>query len=147
MANQISKLLNNIVTVFEDIPLVNTIVFNDSDVIDLEKENIYPLVNIRLTTSTKNENDVLVNIDFEILNQRDFIPKSTPSKLMLDTNYIDNINICDSIGNRFILDYLKVQSDIFLNQYSEFTFVQKDERNALDGVKFNCIFLVRQNGI
>lgn len=149
MANQISKLLNHIVLTFDANPLVNTIVFKDDDVVDVEKENVYPLVNIRVLNSRPDLNEKLVYFEFEILNQRDFIPKSQPSKLMLDTNYIDNLNICESIASDFIIEYEKSHNDldIWIQEYSQFDFIRKDERNCLDGVKFDCTFLLHQNDI
>lgn len=149
MANQVSILLNHIVSVFEANPLVNTVCFRDDNVLDVEKENIYPLVNITLTSSQKLENSQKVVLDFGIYNQRDFIPKSQPSKLMLDTNYIDNIGIVDSIGNDFIMEYLKSHNDfnIFILEYTDFEYLAKDERSSLDGVTFQVTFELPQNSI
>jgi len=149
MANQISKLLLHVAGIFEDNSLVNTIVFKDDDVFDVEKENIYPLVSMALINSVKADDLVSISMSFEILNQRDYIPESTPSKLMLDTNYIDNINICDSIGNDFILEISKTHNDLDINteSYSEFEYIRKDERNCLDGVRFEVLFSMHQNDV
>jgi len=149
MANQVSKLLNHVVSIFDSNTLVHTIVFKDDNVVDVEKENIYPLVSMRILNSIKASDLVTINIEFEILNQRDKLPISTPSKLMLDTNYIDNLNICDSIGNEFILEITKSHNDLDINteEYSIFEYVQKDERNCLDGVKFDVTFSMHQNAI
>ena len=38
MSNKQSQLLTHIVSIFDAMPLVNTIVFKDDDVIDVEKE-------------------------------------------------------------------------------------------------------------
>jgi hypothetical protein len=46
MANQLSSLLKLVWTTFDEMPLVNTVVFKDDDVVDVEKENVYPLVSI-----------------------------------------------------------------------------------------------------
>lgn len=149
MANQTSQLLNHVVSVFDAMPLVNTIVFKDDDVIDVEKENIYPLVSMQLLNTVKQEDLILVTMLFEVLNQRDDIKKVTSSKLMSDTNYIDNIGIADSIGNNFILEILKSHNDLDVNviEYSSFDYIRKDERNCLDGVSFEVTFSMHQNGI
>jgi len=152
MANQLSNLLNEIVSVLETMPLVNTVVFKDDDAVDVEKENVYPLVSISLLTSPAPEtNQREYRLSFEVLNQRDDRKIPTPSKLMLDTNYIDNIGICDSIANNFILDFLKTHNDIDSgitdDSISEFTPVKKDERNCLDGIKFEATFYTHQNNI
>lgn len=152
MANQLSKLLNHIVSIFESNDLVNTIVFKDDDVLDVEKENIYPLVSLLLLPSPKPEQDLRAfSFSIEVLNQRDDLKVSTSSKLMSDTNYIDNIGITDSIANNFVMEILKTHNDLDINidedSISEFTPVKKDERNNLDGVKFELTFTMHQNNI
>lgn len=145
----ISILVNHVVSVFNLNPLVNTIILKDDDVKDVENKNFYPLVEIRIVESAKFENEQFYNLSFEILKQRDFIPKAKVSKLMTDTDFLDNIGICDSIGNHFILEYQKSHNNfnIMIDSYSDFEFIKKDERNGLDGVKFQVTFKVPQNGI
>ena len=152
MANQLSSLLNLVVDIFEAMPLVNTVVFKDDNVVDVEKENVYPLVSIFLLSSPAPEtNQREYRIAFEIFNQRDDRKIPTPSKLMLDTNYIDNIGICDSIANNFVLDFLKTHNDIDAGivdgTISDFEPVKKNERNCLDGIKFEATFYTHQNNI
>lgn len=152
MANQLSSLLKLVVDTFDEMPLVNTVVFKDDDVVDVEKENVYPLVSISLLTGPAPDlYEREYRIAFEIFNQRDDRKIPTPNKLMLDTNYIDNIGICDSIANNFILDFLKTHNDIDAgivdDSISEFEYIRKDERNCLDGVKFEATFYTHQNNI
>ena len=152
MANQLSNLLKQVVSVFESMPLVNTIVFKDDNVIDVEKENVYPLVSIVILPSPPSETNLReYKLGFEVYNQRDDRKLPTPSKLMLDTNFIDNIGICDSIANNFVLDFFKTHNDYDIgisdNSVSEFEIIKKDERNGLDGVKFEATFYIHQNNI
>lgn len=152
MSNKQSQLLTHIVSIFDAIPLVNTIVFKDDDVLDVEKENIYPLVSIVLLSSPAPFEDRReFRLGFEIVNQRDDRKVATPSKLMSDTNYIDNVGICDSIGNDFLMEILKTHNDLDINiiddGVSEFEPIRKDERNRLDGIKFEATFSMHQNGI
>lgn len=152
MANQLSNILKEVVSVFNSMPLVNTVVFKDDNVVDVEKENVYPLVSISLLSSPAPEMNLReFRLAFEVYNQRDDRKIPTPNKLMLDTNYIDNINICDTIANNFILDFFKRQNqyDIFISDdsVSEFEPVRKDERNCLDGIKFEATFFTHQNNI
>lgn len=152
MSNKKSILLNHIVSIYDAMPLVNTIVFKDDDVLDVEKENIYPLVSIQLLPSPPPFDDHReFSLGFEILNQRDDRKVSTPSKLMSDTNYIDNAGICDSIGNNFIMEVLKTHNDYDINivegSVTDFEPVKKDERNCLDGIKFEATFSMHQNSI
>ena len=152
MANQFSKVTNFIVGIFQDMPLVNTISLRDDDVIDVEKENVYPLVSIRLISSPAPQQNLReFRYSFEITNQRDDTKIATPSKLLTDTNYIDNVNICDSIGSNFLMEIMKAHNnfniDIVEDSVSEFEPIHKDERNCLDGIKFECTFLINQNAI
>ena len=152
MSNKQSQLLTHIVSIFDAMPLVNTIVFKDDDVLDVEKENIYPLVSIVLLSSPAPFEDRReFRLGFEILNQRDDRKTATHSKLMSDTNYIDNVGICDSIGNDFLMEILKTHNDFDINvvedSVSEFEPIRKDERNMLDGVRFEVTFSMHQNAI
>jgi len=152
MASQLSQVLTHIIEVYSTSPLVNTITFKDDDVIDVSKENIYPLVSFQLLSSPAPLQDLREFVfEFTILNQRDDAKIATPSKLLSDINYIDNIGIADSIANNFILEVIKSHNDLDINiveaSVSEFVPVRRDERNNLDGVKFNCTFSIHQNDI
>jgi hypothetical protein len=79
MANQLSVLLTFIEETFMADPLVNTVVFKDDDTIDVEKENIYPLVSITLLPSPRpDQNGRSYSLKFEVLNQRDDIKFIAP---------------------------------------------------------------------
>lgn len=152
MANQLSVLLNFVVGVFDADPLVNTIAFTDVDVIDVEKENIYPLVTLKLLPSPgPDQNFRAYALSVEVLNQRDDTKTPTPSKLLTDTNYVDNVGICDSIANNFIMEILKTHNDFDINiiedTITDFIPVKKGERNALDGITFESAFTIHQNDI
>ena len=152
MASQLSSLLKLVWNTFDEMPLVNTTVFKDDNVVDVEKENVYPLVSISLLTSPAPDlNAKEYRIAFEIFNQRDDRKIPTPNKLMLDTNYIDNIGICDTIANNFVLSFYKTHNDIDAgivdDSVSEFEPARKDERNCLDGIKFEATFYTHQNNI
>jgi hypothetical protein len=152
MANQFSILTIFIIDTFDAIPLVNTISLRDDDVIDTEKENVYPLVSIRqIASPAPGLNDRQFTYSFEITNQRDDTKKARTSKLLTDENYIDNMNICDTIGNNFVIEILKSHNDFNItivdDSVTEFVPIQKDERNSLDGVKFEATFLINQNNI
>ena len=152
MASQLSQVLTHIIEVYDAMPLVNTITVNFTDIIDESKENIYPLVNITLLASPSPLQDLREFVfEFTILNQRDDAKVATPSKLLSDINYIDNIGIADSIANNFILEVLKTHNVLDINivedSVSEFDPLKSDERNNLDGIKFNATFSIHQNDI
>ena len=150
MANQASVLLNFIIDTLQADSLVNTIVFKDDNVVDVEKENIYPLVSLQLLSSPSPFFDQRqYRLGFEIFNQRDDTKTATPSKLLVDTNYIDNVGITDSIGNNFIMEIQKNHNDFDIDivEVSNFIPIRKDERNNLDGWKFEVLFSMHQNNI
>lgn len=151
MANKASELLTHIVSIFDAMPLVNTISFRDDDIIDIEKENIYPLVSIRLIETPEQELDVFYEAaEITVLNQRDDSKLPTPSKLMLDTNYIDNVGICSTILNDFYLEIAKTHNslDIDIIEKSSISPISKyRERNFLDGKSQEFIFSMHQNNI
>jgi len=152
MASQLSQVLTHIIEVYDAMPLVNTITVNFTDIIDESKENIYPLVNITLLASPSPLQDLREFVfEFTILNQRDDAKVATTSKLLSDINYIDNIGIADSIANNFILEVLKTHNVLDINivedSVSEFDPLKSDERNNLDGIKFNATFSIHQNDI
>jgi len=152
MAYQINSVLDYTVSVFNAMPLVNTIILKDDDVIDVEKENIYPLVSINLQPSPAPDYYFRkYNLEIGIYNQRDDRKIATPSKLLTDTNYVDNIAICDTIANNFVMELMKSHNEfnILLNDgdVSDFEFIRKEERNRLDGVKFRISLLIKNNEI
>lgn len=152
MSNKFSIVTNYLVSIFEANSLVNTISLRDDDVVDVEKENVYPLVSMRLIESPAPQQNLReYTYLFEVLNQRDFQGKATPSKLLTDTNYIDNIGICDSIANDFLMEILKTHNDFNINvsddSISTFEPIRKDERNCLDGIRFEATFYINQNAI
>jgi len=117
----LSEVTNYIVNRFDQDEMVNTIALSDNSIIDTKKENIYPLVTISFNgTEIEEATDIaLKKYDFTIsvLQQRDSNRKVKPSKLMEETNWIDNMNECDSICTNFInyirrmeLDNLNVDS-------------------------------------
>ena len=103
-----SELTNYIVNRFDADEMVNTISLSDNNIIDTKKENIYPLVSISFN-GAEIEEDIPNGLAFKkydytisVLQQRDARKEMKPSKLMADTNWIDNMNECDSICTNFI---------------------------------------------
>jgi hypothetical protein len=73
------------------------------------------------------------------------------SKLLKNTNYIDNVGICDSIANNFLMEIIKSHNAFDINivedSITNFVPLKKDARNGLDGVRFECTFEMHQNDI
>jgi hypothetical protein len=115
----VSAITNYIINHFEQDGLVNTIALNDREIVDTKKENIFPIVTIIYKGT--NNNDELLNYDYTIyvLQQRDSNRQIKPSKLMEETNYLDNLNECESICNSFINYTRRLEIDTQINIQSE----------------------------
>lgn len=138
MANEISKLNNWIIDQYESDKLVNTISIVPTLELDLNKENIYPLVNIDMINSFIEEQVIIVIFNMTILQQRDKRPVKTDSKLLGDTNYLDNINETHSIAQRFI-NVLTMQNNdeqITIDTISTLKMLKEYKGGLLDGVQF-----------
>ena len=100
----VSTTTNYIVNLFAADELVNTIALTASGIIDTKKESIYPLVTIEYNGFEIDRDNALLKDDYTItiLQQRDARKVEQPSKLMEDTNYIDNLNECQSICVNFV---------------------------------------------
>lgn len=138
MANEISKLNDWIIAEYEKDNLVNTISIVPTLEIDLNKENVYPLVNVDMINSFVEEQVIIVIFNMTILQQRDTRPVKTDSKLLGDTNYIDNINETHSIAQRFI-NVLTMQNNeevIEIDTLSTLKILKEFRGGLLDGVQF-----------
>lgn len=136
--NELSLLNAFIIAEFAANNLVNTITVVGTGEIDLNKENIYPLVNIDVLNSEPLDDAIVVSYKMTIVLGRDIEPRKTDSKLLTDINYIDNLNEAHSIGVRFV-NVLRRQnndSNIELDDLGEFLML-KNWRSGLDGVQFD----------
>lgn len=135
--NELSLLQAFIIEHFQSNNLVNTISTVETEVMDANKENIYALVNLDLRGTDIQDDVVSVQYIITIVQMRDVRPQKTDSKLLGDTNYIDNLNETHSIAQRFI-NYLTRQNNdenIEIENLSTVT-ILKDWRHGLDGLQF-----------
>jgi len=143
----ISKITNYIVNQFQQDELVHTI---SLEAIDVKKENIYPLVALKYNGEDENEDGSLLYHDYtiHILQQRDSNRKMKPSKLLEETNWIDNLNECSSIANNFI-NYIR---RLEINENINVVTVSKKEPLSgfgganLDGFVFDITFSMPNTG-
>lgn len=135
---------NYILKTFQGDSLVNTVTFNDNDVIDGEKENLYPLVAIRLNTIVEEteSNLLLYNYKVVCLQKRYFSKIELPSKTMKDTNLIDNLAECESILINFLnkIQRLELNENINIQSKSELTPLFNYGGAGLDGFSLNIAF-------
>lgn len=146
--NEISKLNDFIIGRFELNPLVNTISIVPTFDMDANKENLYPLVNIDLRETDIQTDVFIVSYKITILQQRDVKPIKTNSKLLNDTNFIDNINETTSIAADFI-NYLRWKHNelvVEIQNLSTLDILKKFGQNGLDGVQFDIDLSIYNKG-
>jgi hypothetical protein len=137
--NETSLIYNWVIAQFQYNELVNTISIVPSSEMDTNKENIYPLVNIDLIDIDTQPDALIYNFTITIIQQRDIKPIKIDSKLLTNTNYIDNINETVSIANRFINVVEKQNNDVNIELASVSTqrVLKEWGRNLCDGVRFS----------
>ena len=146
--NEISKVRDFTVGLFDAMDLVNTVTTVKTNDMDLNKENIYPIVNIDMTSDTIETDAVLVSYTISILQQRDVTNKKTDSKLLIDTNVIDNVNETQTIAAKFI-NYLRWQNNalnIEIQSLGSLDSKQNFKGSGLDGFQFDIELSIFNSG-
>jgi len=146
--NESSLIYNFIIAEFDANDLVNTISIVPTAVIDTNKENIYPLVNIDLIDIETQTDYLIFNFTIIVIQQRDIKPIKLDSKLMTNTNYIDNINETVSIANRFInvIEKQNNDSNIELQSLSRLKVLKEWGTGICDGVRFDISLSIPNMG-
>lgn len=148
MANEISKMNDFVLDLFSSNLLVNSISIVPTIGLDLNKENIYPLVNVDMTNTEIEDQVITVFYTMTIINQRDKRPVKVDSKLLEDSNYIDNINETHSIAQRFI-NFLERQNNdeiIEIDTVSNLTILKEWRSGNCDGVQFTIQLTIPNRG-
>jgi len=146
--NESSLIYDFIIAEFDANELVNTISIVPTAVIDTNKENIYPLVNIDLIDIETQTDYLIFNFTIIVIQQRDIKPIKLDSKLMTNTNYIDNINETVSIANRFInvVEKQNNDSNIELQSLSRLKVLKEWGTGICDGVRFDISLSIPNMG-
>ena len=146
--NELTLLNNFVIDRFDNNPLVNTISIVPTFDLDFNKENIYPLVNIDMTDIDIQTDAFVVTYKITILQQRDIKPIKTNSKLLNDSNYLDNMNETNSIAADFI-NYLRWKNNdlvVEIQNLSTLTPLENYKGNGLDGVQFDIDLSIYNRG-
>jgi len=125
--NQYTELLEYIKTLGEADTFVNTITKGDD--IDLNKGNIFPLLNIDINTASfTNGQTIIFNIELSCLDIRDINKEITTDKFWDQDNEVDNHNETLATLNR-----------LWLNMYRDFTDnnITASENPALQKITFS----------
>lgn len=147
MANELQKVRNHIVSKFQSDPLVNTLTTLSNDLIDTNKETIYPVVNIDYLSTTIQEDQILFLYHIKALDQNDVYIKSTDSKLQEDTNQSDiwneTHNICQSFINSF---RVYNNSDVEILGVPNIEVIKNENLNGLSGHEFDIVLSISNEG-
>lgn len=135
----ISTIQNFIINHFQNDDLVHTISVVKTAEIDVNISNIYPLVNIDLIEAPIDEQIISATFILTVLQQRDTANKKTDSKLLDDTNYIDNMGETHFILNRFVNVLFQQNNDDNIEVASTTTprALKEWNRSNLDGWQMN----------
>ena len=139
MANELYLSTKFIVDAFTDNKLINTITYEKTNDIDLNKSNIFPLINIDIIESSMVEEMIYFNYLITIVSDRN-VENTLNNDKIFNSNMVDNLNECHSIAVKFV-NNVKSQynnaSDIEISQVSTIRMLKFNNTNILDGVQFN----------
>lgn len=144
--NELYLVSQFIITKFQENPMVNTVTFEKTSDIDLNKENIYPISNIDLIDSIVLDELITFNFIITVIQQRDIDNELNNDKLF-GSNLIDNLNETHSIAVRFINNIRKGYNDenIDIESVGNLSMVKFNNTNLLDGVRFNLAVSIPNN--
>ena len=147
--NEIQIVYDWLINHFRSSDLVNTVSILPTLELDQNKENIYPLVNIDLLNKEPQDDVIIVSFKITVIQQRDTQPVKTDSKLLTNTNYLDNVNETANITTRFYNVLAKQNNDF--NIELEGTFREKPLRNwginSCDGFQFEVTLSIPNAGV
>ena len=145
--NELSKVRRYIIDKFDADPLVNTITTLSEELIDTNKETIYPVVNIDYLDSDVLEDTVLFSFKITALDQNDVYTKSTDSKLLEDTNQNDILNETFNICQSFINSFRQYNDDnIEMQSKSIIQTIMNERLNGLSGHEFDIVLSIPNEG-
>lgn len=119
----INETTNYIIDRFNYDAMVHTISLSDNGIVDVKKENIYPIVDLFFLNRSETDETHSYVYRIHVLQQRNVKREMTPSKIMSDTNYLDNLADCENIINNFV-NYVR-RFDIDSNYILQTTPIQR----------------------
>lgn len=147
MANELQKVRNYIIGKFQSDNLVNTITTLSDDLVDTNKETIYPVVNADYLDSDIQDDVILFSYHITALDQNDVYIKSTDSKLLEDTNQSDILNETFNICQSFINSFRQYNDDnIELSSKTNVTAIKNERLNGLSGHEFDVVLSIANEG-
>lgn len=137
---KISELTQYLVEDIENDDLINTLTFEQTEQIDYNRSNIYPLVNLDPINAEIENGGMIVTFNVLVLMQRNENNHANKSKIFKD-NFIDNISESTLIANK-IIQKVHMHYDLELVRVPFLEIVRQSGGNLLDGVRFELRILV-----
>lgn len=145
--NELQKVRNYVISKFDSDPLVNTITTLSDELIDTNKETIYPVVNVDYLDADVQDDVLLFSFKITALDQNDVYVKSIDSKLLEDTNQSDILNETFNICQSFINSFRQYNTfDIEISSKSTITTVMNERLNGLSGHEFDIVLSIPNEG-
>ena len=134
--NHYTHLLQYIKTLSEQDNFVNTITQGVTEDMDLDKGNIFPILNVDIDSAGfTNGNTITFNIELACLDVRDNNKETRTDKFWLQDNEVDNLNSMLAVLNRMWQKMLTdfQSNDIRIEESAELICLKEWGKNTLDG--------------
>lgn len=134
--NQYTELLMYMKQLAEQDSFVNTVKQGEISELDIDKQNIYPLVNIAIVGGGfTNGQTITFNIDLRCLAQRDINKEVVNDKFWKNDNEVDNLNETLAVLNRMWTSMYRdfESNNITASESPSLEPLIYDEKNILDG--------------
>lgn len=134
--NQYTQILYYLKELAERDGFVNTVKQGEISELDIEKTNIFPLVNIAVTGGGfTNGSTITFNIDLRCLSIRDINKEVVNDKFWKNDNEVDNMNETLAVLNRMWITMYRDfdENNITASENPSLEPIIYDEKNILDG--------------
>lgn len=145
--NELNKINTYLINWFQSDDLVNTVTTLTDDLIDTNKETIYPLVNLEYINTDVLEDVILVSYRIKCMDQEDVYTTPTDSKLLINTNHQDIMNETFNVCQSFINSFRQYNNDnIEIQSKTVLTPIKFEKLNGLSGHGFDIVLSVPNIG-
>jgi hypothetical protein len=145
--NELNKINTYLIDWFKADDLVNTVTTLTDDLIDTNKETIYPLVNLEYINTDVLEDVILVSYRIKCMDQEDVYTTPTDSKLLINTNHQDIMNETFNVCQSFINSFRQYNNDnIEIQSKTVLTPIKFEKINGLSGHGFDIVLSIPNIG-
>jgi hypothetical protein len=146
--NELNKINTYLINWFQANDLVNTVTTLTDDLIDTNKETIYPLVNLEYINTDVLEDIILVSYRIKCMDQEDVYTTPTDSKLLINTNHQDIMNETFNVCQSFINSFRQYNNDnIEIQSKTVLTPIKFEKLNGLSGHSFDIVLSIPNIGV